>query len=204
MSSVLPIRSRFCLTRASACGSGKRAPCEPRPRPLVRCLVHAAGKMREGTGITGPSRSAGGSRSLEDDKPSMRLFYFEATPIVPPATTTVRPSRLFSRRAEDDQLGQGDWGEQWWLPAEQSEFVRAKLKQTHAELIEQSSDYEDAVSFGLSHYIRTVVQAIPVPSRDPRPQICGRTQRPPRKGLCLGRGFTGCSLSATARGCTIS
>jgi len=37
---------------------------------------------------------------------------------------------LFSRRAEDDRLGQGDWGEQWWLPADQSEFVRAQLKQT--------------------------------------------------------------------------
>src|SRR5580658_1322136 len=50
---------------------------------------------------------------------------------------------LFSRNDEDSRLGQGDWGERWWLPSEQSEFVREQLKHTHAELIEQSSDYED-------------------------------------------------------------
>jgi len=85
---------------------------------------------------------------------------------------------LFSRRAEDARLGQGDWGEQWWLPADQSEFVRAQLRQTHAELIEQSSDYEDAVSFGLCYYVRTVVQAIAVPSRDPARIYLGERRGP--------------------------
>jgi len=31
---------------------------------------------------------------------------------------------LFDRKKEDDRLGQGDSGERWWLPPEQSEFVR--------------------------------------------------------------------------------
>jgi len=85
---------------------------------------------------------------------------------------------LFSRREEDDRLGQGDFGEWWWLPADQSQFVRKQLKQTHAELIEQSSDYEDAVSFGLSYYVRTVVQAIAVPSRDPARVYVGERRGP--------------------------
>jgi hypothetical protein len=43
---------------------------------------------------------------------------------------------LFSRKAEDDRLGQSDWGERWWLPEKQSEFVREQLTKTHAALIE--------------------------------------------------------------------
>jgi len=85
---------------------------------------------------------------------------------------------LFTRQSEDSHLGQGDWGEQWWLPVEQSEFVRTQLKQTHAELIEHSSDYEDAVGLGLSYYVRTVVQALAVPSRDPARIYVGERRGP--------------------------
>src|SRR5437879_3816093 len=70
---------------------------------------------------------------------------------------------LVSRREQDDRLGQGDWGERWWLPPEQSEFLRQQLKRTHAELIEQSSDYEDAVCRSLSYYVRFTMQAMEVP-----------------------------------------
>src|SRR4051812_5352087 len=75
---------------------------------------------------------------------------------------------LFSRKAEDDRLGQSDWGERWWLPEKQSEFVREQLTKSRAELIEQSSDYEDAVSFSLSYFVRHTVQAMPIPSSDPQ------------------------------------
>jgi len=85
---------------------------------------------------------------------------------------------LYTRIAEDERLGQGDSGERWWLPAEQSEFVRKQLRQTHAELIEQSSDYEDAVGFGLSVYILSVVHAIAVPSRDPDRIYVGERRGP--------------------------
>ncbi len=85
---------------------------------------------------------------------------------------------LFSRKAEDDRLGQGDWGERWWLPEKQSEFVREQLTKTHAALIEQSSDYEDAVSFGLSYFVRHVVQATPVPSPDPQRIYFGERRGP--------------------------
>ena len=85
---------------------------------------------------------------------------------------------LFSRTDEDSLLGQGDWGERWWLPPGQSEFVREQLKHTHAELIEQSSDYEDAVSLSLSSYVRNEVQAIVVPSRDPARVYVGERPGP--------------------------
>jgi len=74
---------------------------------------------------------------------------------------------LVGREEQDRQLGQGDWGEQWWLPPEQSQFVRQQLAGTHAQLIERSSDYEDAVCQGLSYYVRNVVQAIAIPCQDP-------------------------------------
>jgi hypothetical protein len=53
------------------------------------------------------------------------------------------------------------------LPPEQTQFVRQQLQKTHAELIEQLSDYEDAVRHGLSSYLRREIQAIAVPCEDP-------------------------------------
>jgi hypothetical protein len=73
---------------------------------------------------------------------------------------------LYSRTVQDDRLGQTDWGERWWLPADQSELVRTKLRQTHAELIEQASEYERAVSHSLNFHICHVVQAIAIPCHD--------------------------------------
>jgi hypothetical protein len=85
---------------------------------------------------------------------------------------------LVSRREQDERLGQGDWGERWWLPPEQTEFVRQQLKQTHAALIEQSSDYEDAVCRSLSYYVKFTVQAIPVPCTDPKRVYIGERRGP--------------------------
>jgi hypothetical protein len=75
---------------------------------------------------------------------------------------------FFTRQTEDRKLGQGDWGEQWWLPSEQAEFVRTQLQQTRADLIEQSSDYEYILRHELSCYVNEVVQARPVPCPDPK------------------------------------
>jgi len=55
--------------------------------------------------------------------------------------------------------------------------IRPGTTQTN-ELIEQSSDYEDAVSFGLLYYVRTVVQAIAVPSPDPARIYVGERRGP--------------------------
>jgi hypothetical protein len=74
---------------------------------------------------------------------------------------------FFSRQSQDSELGQGDWGEYWWLPEKQADFVRTQLRRTCADLIERSSDYDDALAYGLSFFVRDVVQAIAVPCLDP-------------------------------------
>lgn len=73
---------------------------------------------------------------------------------------------LFSRQEQDRELGQMNWGELWWLPAEQASFVREQLKHTHVDLIERASDYDDAVAYSLNATIRFDVSAIEVPSND--------------------------------------
>ncbi len=85
---------------------------------------------------------------------------------------------LSSRQDEDRELGQTDWGERWWLPAEQATFVRDQLKLTHVDLIEKASDYDDAVAFSLNAAIRSQVQAIEVPSNEPGRAYVG-THRDP-------------------------
>jgi hypothetical protein len=85
---------------------------------------------------------------------------------------------LVSRREQDERVGQSDWGERWWLPPEQTEFVRSQLQRTHAALIERSSQYEEVVCWGLSHYIRQTVQAIAVPSDDPNRFYLGERYGP--------------------------
>jgi hypothetical protein len=74
---------------------------------------------------------------------------------------------FFTRQKEDSEIGQGDWGEYWWLPEKQAEFVRTQLRQTCADLIEHSSDYDEALSYDLCFYVRDVVQAITIPCHDP-------------------------------------
>lgn len=74
---------------------------------------------------------------------------------------------LLNRQEQDRNIGQGDWGETWWLPDEETDFVRDQLKNTHAELVEQPADYGDAVAHSLCFHIRHVVKAISVPCSDP-------------------------------------
>jgi hypothetical protein len=74
---------------------------------------------------------------------------------------------LFVRQEEDRELGQTNWGERWWLPAEHASFVRDQLKLTHVDLIERVSDYDDAVAHWFNATIRFQVQAIEVPSDNP-------------------------------------
>lgn len=74
---------------------------------------------------------------------------------------------LFKRQEQDIELRQGDWGEYWWLPEEQAEFVRTQLRHTHVDLIEQCSEYDDALRYSLCFQVRHVVQAIAVPCSDP-------------------------------------
>ena len=74
---------------------------------------------------------------------------------------------LFSRQKEDSELGQGDFGEYWWLPPEQAKFVRTQLRHTRADLIEHRSEYEYGLRLELCSIVNDVVKAIAVPCIDP-------------------------------------
>lgn len=56
------------------------------------------------------------------------------------------------RQLEDDFIGQGRWGEEWLLPPKQARYVRAQLKRARPDIVEESSNYEDAVHYYLLPY----------------------------------------------------
>ena len=56
------------------------------------------------------------------------------------------------RQLKDQFIGQGNWGEEWLLPPEQAEYVRAQLKRARPDLVEESSNYEDALHYYLLPY----------------------------------------------------
>lgn len=56
------------------------------------------------------------------------------------------------REQEDTNIGQGDWGEAWWLPANQATYMRQQIRRAHPDLIEESSAYEDALKFAALPY----------------------------------------------------
>jgi hypothetical protein len=51
------------------------------------------------------------------------------------------------RRQEDAFLGQGSWGEEWFLPPRPAAYVRKQLRRTRPDLIEEASNYEDALHY---------------------------------------------------------
>jgi hypothetical protein len=90
---------------------------------------------------------------------------------------------FFTRRSEDHKFGQGDWGEQWWLPSEQAKFVRTQLQETRADLIEQSSDYEYTLRHDLCFYVNDVVKARSVPCLDPKRVYIGTRRGQPLRAF---------------------
>lgn len=57
-----------------------------------------------------------------------------------------------AREREDATIGQGDWGEAWWLPENQATYMRQQIRRAHSDLIEESSAYEDALKFATLPY----------------------------------------------------
>jgi hypothetical protein len=51
------------------------------------------------------------------------------------------------RRQKDHFIGQASWGEEWLLPPDQTAFVRKQLRGTRPDLVEESSNYEDALHY---------------------------------------------------------
>lgn len=57
------------------------------------------------------------------------------------------------RRQKDHFIGQSAWGEEWLLPPDQSEYIRNQLKCARPDLVEESSNYEDALHYYLLPYL---------------------------------------------------
>ncbi|HEV2697154.1 MAG TPA: DUF6166 domain-containing protein [Terriglobales bacterium] len=60
------------------------------------------------------------------------------------------------RRQEDHLIGQGNWGEDWFLPAEQAAYVRKEVRRSRPDLVEESSNYEDALRYFMLPYFEVV------------------------------------------------
>jgi hypothetical protein len=70
------------------------------------------------------------------------------------------------RQKEDIQIGQGDWGECWWLPSKQTNYVRKQLRKVTAEIVQQPSEYDDSLLYDLNYLNTRVARSIDVPCRD--------------------------------------
>jgi len=70
------------------------------------------------------------------------------------------------RQNEDRQIGQGDWGECWWLPEEQTEYVRKQLRKVTVDIVQQQSEYDESLIYYLNALVSQVAKGIEVPSRD--------------------------------------
>lgn len=74
----------------------------------------------------------------------------------------------FRLRCEQDaEIGQRAWGEEWWLPPEQAEFVRSQIRRARLDLLECPSDYEEATEMTLWLLTRHGAKAIDTPCNHP-------------------------------------
>jgi len=71
-----------------------------------------------------------------------------------------------SRREQDQSFGQGSWGEDWWLPVEDADFVRTQLGHARIELLDRSSDYEEMFRGAMARNVKRM-GVLPIPSDDP-------------------------------------
>ena len=84
---------------------------------------------------------------------------------IPEATALLRPIQqkllwiidgLTERERQDASIGQGSWGEEWWLPTDQASYVRQQLQRARPDLIEESSSYEDSMRYQPVPYFELV------------------------------------------------
>jgi hypothetical protein len=68
------------------------------------------------------------------------------------------------RRKEDQDIGQGAWGEAFWLPPEHSDYVRRRIRRARLDLIERAADYPSATILDLNYLLVHEVKGIQVPT----------------------------------------
>ena len=105
---------------------------------------------------------------------TMQLGYYiedaaHCATVLPPIQEKLRwvLEGVNSRNAEDAWIGQGSWGEDWFLPVDRVSFVRQQLGKVRLGVLEKESDYEDMLEMVLRYEIRNVTRAIAVPIADP-------------------------------------
>jgi len=80
----------------------------------------------------------------------------------------------FHRQDDDRQIGQGDWGECWWLPKEQTAYIGQQLRNVTADIVEQPSEFDTSLRYYLNALVR---QSIEVPCRDRNRSYAGLRDR---------------------------
>lgn len=88
----------------------------------------------------------------------------------------------FQRQKQDRQIGQGDWGECWWLPVKHTEYVRKHLRHVAVEIVQQPSEYDDSLRYYLNALVSRVAKSIEVPCR--HETRCYVGLRDPEKHTC--------------------
>lgn len=89
----------------------------------------------------------------------------------------------FHRQNEDRQIGQGDWGECWWLPEEQTDYVRKQLRDVTVNIIQQQSEYDESLRYYLNALVSKVAKSVEVPCRHSNRWYIG--VRNPETHACL-------------------
>jgi hypothetical protein len=91
---------------------------------------------------------------------------FDCGPSLGPIQTRLKKviQACSDRRKEDEDIGQGAWGEAFWLPPEYGDYVRRRIRRARLDLIEQAANYPSATRFGLNYLLVDVVKGIEVPS----------------------------------------
>lgn len=56
--------------------------------------------------------------------------------------------------SRDAVVNQGDWGEEWFLPAEQADYVRQQLGRSQLTLLERESEYPEALALVFEYNTR--------------------------------------------------
>ncbi|HEV2470816.1 MAG TPA: DUF6166 domain-containing protein [Candidatus Sulfotelmatobacter sp.] len=65
---------------------------------------------------------------------------------------------LIAREREDVSIGQGSWGEDWWLPRDEAAYLRQQIRRARPDLIEESSSYEDCMEYASVPYFEVESQ----------------------------------------------
>jgi hypothetical protein len=63
-----------------------------------------------------------------------------------------------AREQEDASIGQGSWGEDWWLPSDQAAYLRQQIRRARPDLLQENSSYEDCMEYTSIPYFELVSQ----------------------------------------------